>query len=268
LLSIVTGILFFSSTIFSGGLLSQAELSRPLAFSHDETIVYNVYYNWGILWIPVGEVLFNVKEKDTHFEFSVNGKSYPSYDTVFKVRDNYVSRVGKNDLLPINFRRDILEGKYQRYDSIYFDRGGLDIYEYFGKAKDKVEQFIFKLDSTVLDMVGAIYYLRSQSIESLRKGDVLKFRIFFDKELFEMDIVYHGEKYKKIKGIGNVNTRHFQIELISGYVFKKGDVMDVWLSVDKNNIPLLVESPISYGSVKAIIKSVSESTYAFDYFYD
>ena len=33
--------------------------------------------------------------------------------------------------------------------------------------------------------------------------------------------------------------------------------MNIWVSDDKNKVPLLIESPISVGSIKAVLKSYS-----------
>ena len=237
---------------------------KSLAFNDQEKITYGIYYNWKFVWIPAGEVSFVVKDKEDHFEFEVTGKSYSSYDSFFKVRDNYVSRVNKNTLAPINFRRDILEGNYCIYDSISFEQDGV-VEEFFGKSKAKAKRHKFEIECKLLDMVSCIYYLRSLSLNEMKRDTKIPFKIFFDKELFELDVIFRGEEKVKIKNIGRVDTWHIQPELIDGYVFKKGDVMNIWTSKDQNKIPLLIESPISYGSIKAVLKSAKGLAFPFDY---
>ena len=235
------------------------------AFVDGEEVVYKVYYNWNLIWVPAGEVTFLVEEKNDHYELKVTGKSYPSYDSFFKVRDYYVSRVDKESLLPFNFRRDILEGRYKRYDSLEIDQSAFSVLEYFGKSKVQAKEFQFSLDDTVLDMVSAIYYLRSLPVVEYPESTIIPFRIFFDKEHFNLDIHKRKTKTRRIKNMGKAEAIHLQLGLIDGYVFKEGDVMDIWISNCKNRLPLLIESPISFGSVKAVLKSVKNLKHPFNY---
>jgi hypothetical protein len=51
-------------------------------------------------------------------------------------------------------------------------------------------------------------------------------------------------KYGKFKAI------KFKPLLIKGTIFEGGEKMTVWVSDDRNHIPLRIESPISVGSIK------------------
>jgi len=242
-------------------LISQDTAIEELAFQNHERVVYKIYYNWKFIWVPAGEVVFNVREKNDHFELNVMGYSFESYDSFFKVRDYYTSRVSKESLLPHNFRRNILEGNYTCYDSLSFDQNDFTIFEKFGKDEARAKSYNFQLENTVLDMVSAIYYLRSFPINNIDPNDEIPFHIFFDKEYFDLNIRYIGEKEKKIKSLGKIKTLHFQPQLVDGYVFQEGDIMNVYISNDKNKLPVLIESPINIGSVKAILQSASGLKY-------
>lgn len=232
-----------------------------VAFQDGERVTYKVYYNWKFIWVPAGEVTFVVNEKADLFEFKVEGISYESYDSFFKVRDYYVSRTDKESLIPSDFKRDILEGNYQRYDSLSFDQSQNQVLEYFGKTKSVAKEFSFELEDKVLDMVSAIYYLRSLPTEHYIVGKDIDLRIFFDKEQFNIHIRNLGTEKKKIKSLGKLSCIRLQPELITGYVFKEGDLMDIWVSNDDNKLPIQIESPISFGSVKVILKSAENLKY-------
>lgn len=245
---------------FTSGISQDIPLNEK-AFKDKERVVYKIFYNWKFVWIPAGEVTFEVIERDSHYLFHVTGTSYPSYDSFFKVRDDYVSRADKSNLLPFNFRRTILEGNYQRYDSISFNQDQHSLYELFGKTKDTAKGYDFQLNDYVLDMVSAIYYLRCLPFKDYAKDVSVPLYIFFDKEEFLINIQSKGIKKKKIKDLGKFETQHFQVDLIDGYVFKEGDTMDIWVTNDDNKVPISIESPISFGSVKAILKSAEGLKY-------
>ena len=101
--------------------------------------------------------------------------------------------------------------------------------------------------------MSAIYNIRTEELESYSDGDQIPVDIFFDKEFFAINVKFNGIKTRKIKGLGKMSTYHLQPALIDGYVFSEGDVMDIWVSVDGNQIPLMIESPITIGSVKSLV---------------
>ena len=53
-------------------------------------------------------------------------------------------------------------------------------------------------------------------------------------------------------------------DVVAGNVFKDGNQMTLWVSDDANKLPLLIESPISVGSVKAVLKSYKGLKYNLD----
>ena len=53
------------------------------AFSPGEKMVYKIYYNWGFIWMPAGEVTFNVEEEGDIYHYKVIGKTYNSYNWFF-----------------------------------------------------------------------------------------------------------------------------------------------------------------------------------------
>lgn len=232
---------------------------QSLPFADGEVLTYKIYYNLSFIWIPAGEVKFSVREREDHLEYLITGKTYPAYDDFFKVRDYYLSEVDKETLRPNNFKRDILEGKYVRFDSIVFNQQTHALKEYFGKSRAEAEEFNFQLDDVVHDMVSVIYHLRTQPVENFEKGERIPLEIFFDKEFFKLDVVYKGLTKKRIKDRGKMKVYHLQPELIDGYVFSEGNLMDIWVSNDDLKVPLQIESPISIGSVKAVLTSVKRN---------
>ncbi len=86
-----------------------------------------------------------------------------------------------------------------------------------------------------------------------------------DKETWPLKVRYKGREVgKKIKGQGKFRTHKFNPEVIVGNVFKEDSQMSVWVTDDQNKIPLLIESPVSVGSVKVVLKSYKGLKYDFN----
>jgi len=226
------------------------------AFQGGEKLIYKLYYNWKFVWIPAGEVRFNVVENEDNFEVFVKGVTYDSYNSFFEVDDRFYSKMDKETLLPTEFLRDIKEGSYLKYDSISFDQKTHTANTYLGKTKESAQTKEWDLGECMQDMVSILYHVRNFDFESKKKGHKFPVKIFFDEEFFDLDVEYKGvKKKKKIKNLGKFDTYEFSPEVVAGEVFDEDTRMKIWVSKDGNKIPLQIESPVSIGSVKAVLKS-------------
>ncbi len=230
--------------------------SQNLAFESGEQLTYKIFYNWHFIWLSAGEVTFKVIDDDDQFHYQVIGETYHSYNWFFEVKDYFDSWVQKDNLLPIRAIKSIKEGKYQVYDDLTFDQTRNKIYNERGKAKDDIrEKHNFQVEGCMYDMVSILYYARNIDFSDTSEGAVFPINIFADKETWPLKVVYEGkESHKKVKGKGYFDTLKFSPEVIEGDLFPDGAQAHVWVSDDGNKIPLIIESPLSVGSAKAILK--------------
>jgi hypothetical protein len=224
-------------------------------FQNGEELIYKIYYNWNFVWIPAGEVVFTIQENKDSYEMVAIGKTYKSYNSIFKVNDYYYSKTDKITLLPKNFVRIIEEGKYRIYDSIVFDQQNFRAISYHGKDKASAQFKSFQLGECMHDLISNIYTMRNLPTRQFKKGDIIPIKVFFDKEKYPLNIRFAGTEEKDIKDLGKWRTIKLHPQLVEGNIFKRGDQMSVWVSDDLNKIPLLIESPVAVGSIKAVLKS-------------
>ncbi len=225
------------------------------AFQHGEEMVYKLYYNWNFVWLSAGEVTFRVKEVDGQYHLSAYGNTYKSYEWFYKVRDKYDTYVDKQTLLPTTSIRDVQEGKYRLYDKITFDHKRNKAISLRGKNKEVAQPTEYDVDACMHDILSIIYYTRNVNFDKLSPGAEIPIKIFVDKETWPLAVRFLGrDNDKKIKGLGHFKTIQFSPKVVEGFYFKKGTEMKVWASDDQNKIPLMIESPLSVGSVKAVLK--------------
>lgn len=225
-------------------------------FEAGEELVYKVYYNWNFVWLSAGEVTFRVYDDGDEYHLSARGRTYPSYEWFFTVRDNYDCYVSKETLLPRLSIRDIKEGDYERYDKITYNQNARRATSLKGHSRADASPESFNFNGCMHDILSILYYLRNVEVASLREGDEVPIEFFFDRETYPLKVRYKGtESDTKVKGMGRYKTYKFSPELIAGEVFNEGDEMSVFVSQDENKIPVLIESPVSVGSVKVVLKS-------------
>ena len=104
-------------------------------------------------------------------------------------------------------------------------------------------------------MVSMYYYLRNSiDVESLKKGDEIKTNMFFDEENYGFKLKYLGKETINVDVNGSeveVRTIKFRPYVMAGRVFKEEESLTLWVSADKNKIPLKIKADLAVGSLRA-----------------
>ncbi|MDO8365619.1 MAG: DUF3108 domain-containing protein [Saprospiraceae bacterium] len=267
-------VLFFSAFGFS---LTDSLSPKPLqeksagpgsgvAYQHGEVLTYKIYYNLNFIWVPAGEVTFKIFDEGNQYHYQAKGETYDSYEWFFSAKDQYDSWVDKTTLLPNYSERDVNEGDYHIFEKISFNQAARKMTVWRahkrGAPEEKTEHTV---KSECNDVLSSLYNLRNVDYGSQQAGYSVPFRVFMDKEEFPLKMNYLGkEPSKKVYKMGRFKTLKFQPEVIAGTVFKDDAKMTVWVSDDANRIPLLIESPVSVGSVKMVLKEYWGLKYNFE----
>jgi hypothetical protein len=234
-------------------------------FQDGEKITYKIYYNLNFVWVPAGEVVFKIFDEGNQWHYQAIGTTYSSYEWFFSVNDEYNSWVDKNTLLPNYSERSVNEGDYQIFEKISFNQSDRKMTVWRAKRKGEAEtKSEHTVQDCVHDVLSSLYNLRNYDFANQQAGYSVPIRIFMDKEEFPLKMKYMGkEDKKKVHGMGKYATMKFQPEVIAGEVFNADAKMSVWVSDDQNRIPLLIETPVSVGSVKMVLKEYSGLKYDF-----
>ena len=219
-----------------------------------ETLTYEVSYNWFLLWVDVGEVTFTTKTTNIFgkqcYNISATGYTYKSWDFFFKVRDRYESWVNPDNFLPVYFERDVNEGGYEIDISYIFKRDLNVAYSTHKSSKRPLTRDTIEITPCTFDVLSVIYYTRSIDFENAVKEQVFPVKILLDGKLENTYFRYLGIEKKKIRGLATFECIKFTVNVIEGSVFEGGEIMTIWVTNDKNKMPVFIETPIIVGSVQ------------------
>jgi hypothetical protein len=162
-------------------------------------------------------------------------------DIIYKVRDEYQSYFDPGTSLPYKAIRDISEGKYKRYDHAFFDNKNLKV----TNNKNKV----FVVPPDIRDIIAVFYYIRNTSFEKMKPGDIMKVNTFFDNEIYALEIVFQGTELIDTKK-GQFQCYKIVPYVATGRAFENEDDMTIYLSADRNRVPVRVEFNLKVGSIK------------------
>ena len=169
------------------------------------------------------------------------GKTLGAFNWFFKVRDRYESYIDRDGVFPWLFVRRVYEGGYTINQDYRF-------YQQHQKVRTEKEEE-HQVPAYVQDMFSAFYFARTLNFDTAEVGDIYVVETFLDNELFPLRIKYMGKETIKTR-TGKYRCMHFRPAVIEGNIFKDDDDLEVWITDDKNQIPVLAEAKILVGSIK------------------
>ncbi|MEH6406022.1 MAG: DUF3108 domain-containing protein [Leeuwenhoekiella sp.] len=170
----------------------------------------------------------------------------------FKVDDHYETYIDKNTILPYKFVRKIDEGGHTKDKIIDFDQEAEKAYITDFKHNTKST---FNTTPSIHDMVSCFYYLREKiDTSNIQEGDETVLNMFFDEENFKFKLKFLGREVIRTK-FGKVRCLIFRPFVQAGRVFKEQESLSIWVSDDKNKIPLRLKADLAVGSLKADLEA-------------
>ncbi|MAB47092.1 MULTISPECIES: DUF3108 domain-containing protein [Winogradskyella] len=223
------------------------------AFQSGEWFKFKMSYSG---WFKAGEATLKVDEKKlngkTVYHVVGKGKTTGAVNLFFKVRDRYESYFDKETGAPYKFIRKIDEGGHTKDIEIEFNHEEQKAVVNNKKHK-KVKTIATEED--VQDMVSMYYYLRNSiNIDELKIGDEIKTNMFFDEENYGFKLKYLGKETIKVDVNDSkvkVKSLKFRPYVMAGRVFKEEESLTLWVSADKNKIPLKIKADLAVGSLRA-----------------
>lgn len=245
--------------LFPSFLHAQCQVKNN-AFKPGEFVSYTITYNWGPVWVDAGVVTFSVdsvlyREKPA-FHIKSSGKTFPSYDLLFKVRDYYDSWVDPVTFKTIDFKRYVYEGGYSLVNTLHFDYAQNKVISNTKTNNNPVRFDTLPVRPCAFDMLAAIYQTRNIDLSGVNTGNKQHVTVLIDDAYYDIYIrplskevieTQQGSKYRCIK---------FAAKMVQGTIFKGEEDVLVWVTDDANRVPVYIEAKIIVGTIKAYIREV------------
>lgn len=223
------------------------------SFRSGEQLTYVVNYNWGAIWMTTAEVTFSVNMVELNgrqvYHFTGIGGTYPKYDWFYKVRDRYEAFADTLNLAPVRFKREVNEGSTHSRDDYVFSQRKNKVYTSEQRG-EKTKFDSLTISACTNDVITSIFYARCLDFSAYKPNDTIPISFVLDGEVLNSYIRYLGKETIYNELLGNVRCIKFRPKLVEGTIFKGGEGMTVWVTDDKNKMPVYVETPIIVGTIK------------------
>lgn len=252
-------ILFVSVNLFANNSKDQIALGTEFnetAFVPGELLYYRIQYGL----ITAGMASFLVKDTIVdiggrpHYHVLAIGRSNRFFDLIFKVRDIYQSFIDKETLLPTLFTRDVHEGGYETSERLIFNHTNNTV---------RTGNETVKVPNPIHDLLSAFYFARSVDFSQFEHNKLIEVNTFFAGELFPVGAIIVGREIVNTS-FGKFDCLVIKPVLIEGRVFKDQKDMTMYVTNDRNQIPVLIESAVYVGYVKAELIRIENLKYPMD----
>ena len=246
-------------------LFNVSNVQNDMAFKTGEWFKYKLSYSG---WFKAGEATVNLNEDLNNNQLlhaKMIGKSTGAVNLFFKVHDRYESYFHKKNIKPYRFIRNINEGGYTKNIEILFDQT-TKVAKVNNFKKKSSKDFSFNENSQ--DMVSVFYYLRNFfRKDDLDKNNEIAIDMFFDSENYSLKIKYLSTEIINTN-FGKILCHKIQPYVQSGRVFKKDESLTMWISADKNRIPMRIKADLLVGSIRIDLDSFSNLNHPFEIKFD
>ncbi|CDF81015.1 conserved hypothetical protein (DUF3108) [Formosa agariphila KMM 3901] len=235
--------------LFSVCMFYKGSAQNQSAFQNGEWFKFDMSYSG---FLKAGEATLEVKDNEFKGKpvYHIVGKGWTTgaIKWFFKVEDLYESYIDKSTYVPYKFIRKIDEGGHTKDIEIEFNQSA-------NKAlvnnKKRATSKEFDIPKNVQDMVSTFYFLRNElEIEKLKAGDEILVDMFFDEENYAFKLRYLGTETIETE-FGKIASLKFRPYVMAGRVFKEEESLTLWVSNDRNKIPLRIKADLAVGSLRA-----------------
>jgi hypothetical protein len=225
-------------------------------FGAGEHVTYNAVYNWGFIWLNAGVVTFSVDsvlwQNQPAYHLKSIGVTHKAYDRLFLVRDTFETFVERESLRPLEFRRITNEGTYSSMHHYLFNSNNQTIRARISKEGGPVKHSMLPWPECSYDILSMIYQARNIDFSKYKVNDKIPIIMVVDGEIHHLHIRYLGKEVMANRDGRKFRCLKFAPLLVKGTIFEAGEDMTVWVTDDKNRVPIVVEAKILIGAVKAV----------------
>jgi hypothetical protein len=217
------------------------------AFVRGEQFRFKAYYDsfiTGKVTAGVATLDINGDNKEINgrktFHAIAKGKSKGAFNLFFKVDDQFETYFDEEYIVPWYFIRKTREGDYRKNDEVRFNQLSKTV---SSSTANKM------IPVGTQDIISAFYFARTLDYSNAKVGDNFNITYFLDDSVYTAVIQFAGREVIETE-LGIFRCLKFKPMVLKGKVFSQPYAMDIWITDDKNHIPVLAKSAVIVGSVK------------------
>ena len=245
-------LVIFITFISLGNIKSQTLVNT--AFKGGEELKYAASYYMSGLWTDLAQIKMTVKAVRMNdknlYKLVSTARTYTKWDSYFMIRDSYQSWVNPKTIKPYIYKRDVNEGGFLIKIKYVFKRKSLVAKSTVKLGQNAASSSTVKITSNTYDLASVIYHIRNFKYDQMAKNTVKTVTVLVDNKLIKIQLKYQGKESIKVGSYGNKECYKIGVSLKDESIMKNNPTNNIWLTADKNKVPVLIKAVIPVGSIQ------------------
>lgn len=243
-----------------------------ISFASGEKLSYSVTYSSAIIKTTIADVRLSVENYNYHnipaYRAVVRANTRPFYNMFFKLDNTYESILDKQTLRPLFYATKLREGGY-RYESTHTYDWDSKVVNTTGHNIKKSRHYSHTqpLGLSTYDAMALFFNIRCLDSESIDPGYSLTLDLVLEESTRPISFKFVGREIYTIDGVGKFRTLKFVGDLAANSAdegFEDGSQFYIWISDDKNHVPIFMESPLKVGRIQGSLSKWEGLKYPFE----
>lgn len=245
----------------AGSVRAWGQAPQELSFQPGEELTYTASYSAAILTTDVATITFRTSADKIEgipcYRIWAHGITRPFYSVFFKMDDVYETWLEQSTLRPLLATSEIKEGSYRYRSRLTFNWKAGMVYTSGKNLKKGYERGrTMEVNAADFDPVAHFFNLRSMpEMSNMKAGQKGRLNLVMVDTIRTIEYKFLGKEVIDAPATGPVRCLKFTCQLAPGDAesFEEGTDFFIWISDDKNRIPVYVETPIRVGRVQATL---------------
>jgi len=243
-------------------LLSLMALSASdLPFQAGEKLSFDIHYKYGLVMLKAGTANYVIKSNTyankNSYHSTLDFKTSSFFDRIFKMRDTLRSNITE-DLRPLYHKRSVNEGNYQFAEEMFFRKFTPEYSEVrIKRVSNQLLKFDTILTSNILtyDILNLILFIRSYDYTQWQATPVRYVSTFVGRDKVMITVRYEGQSVVEKSDTLKYKTYKIAFDFTDSVFNESKNAIEVWLSDDKNRIPVKMRAKLRIGAVEVYLTS-------------
>ena len=195
-----------------------------------------------------------------------HAKTLPAYRWFFNLDDRYDILVDTATLRTQRFESNLHEGDYTFRSHYRYDWSAMSIDTWAQSRGRTPRTRTMSLTPRSMDPVSLYFNMRAVDTDTLHVGKRYDLEMVLEDTIRVLKIRMVGREICKVPQMGRFRTIKLACTIGTSESFSLVDGVEffMWISDDRNRVPLMLSSPIKVGSVRAYITSLRGLKYPLD----
>lgn len=183
------------------------------------------------------------------------GETMPFFNMFFKMHDEYNVWIDHQTKKTYRFENSLNEGKYTFKSNYLFNWDDMVAYTWAQSRNKEPRSAVINLTPNSMDAISLYFNMRTLSAEDFKEGETQEIEMLLDNGIKHLRLRYLGIEECKVPKMATYRCLKFACTLgsVEEFSFTDGSEFLIWITDDGNKFPVMLQSPVKVGQVRAYI---------------